>query len=233
MAIEKYLYLDKFEYATTWINGGEIPPPSLASSYIDTQRSGTKTPDETHIILGDDPSVFKGMGISLNDRPLGSIIVSDCVVDDRPVNAHWWHRVEDAFILSFSNSFDLNIGTMLGKSVCIKILDMEKLKKHLDKQMNIQSTMRKCEYIQEHTRDHFTKNIADQWQDEYRILWNMFKIQKLQIPIGGKLKVATKPKPLLIPKGIAELVSTIPPLPRLALCPCSSGRRFKHCHGQK
>jgi hypothetical protein len=57
MAIEKYLYLQKLSFAENWINGGEIPAPCLASSYLDSERSGTKTVDETHIIEGDDPRI--------------------------------------------------------------------------------------------------------------------------------------------------------------------------------
>jgi hypothetical protein len=141
------------------------------------------------------------------------------------------HRIEDGLILSFSNSFDPNIGKTLGKSVCIKILDMERLHRSFDDQLKVKSRIGNCRYVSNHIKDHFTKNIQDRWQEEYRIFWPIFQTKEVLVPKGMR-KIMTKAKPLIVPKGVAEFVSEISPLSRLALCPCSSGRRFKHCHGR-
>jgi len=223
MPIEKFLYLEKLEYADNWINGGEIPSPNLASSYLSDQRSGINTPDETHIIRGDDPRNLTNYGMKFsenNELPLGHIHVAYSKFNNKPIpNTAYMHEIDDGIILSFANIYDQNIGKMLGeKAVCVKILDMEKLRNCLDKQLDTISKMQECHYVSDHIRDHFTKSNADSWQKEYRIFWPTLK-----------------QKALIIPKGSAQFVSEIDrtPIPRLIECPCLSGKRYKQCHGKK
>lgn len=234
MTIEAFLYLEKPEYAESWMTGGLVPSPKLASSYLSKERKGTMTPDETHIIEGDDPRILSQYGIlGIPDGvlPRGSIEAYNNYFNDQPVpNVTYSHRIEDGYILSFSHIFNPEIGACLGKSVCVKIMDMQKLKRSFDEQMGIESTMGSCNYVHNHIRDHFTKLVADQWQDEFRIFWPTWKIKKYLFPEAERIMLA-KPKPLIVPKELVKFVGTIPRLQRLKLCPCLSGKRYKHCHG--
>jgi hypothetical protein len=234
MATVKYLYLEKKEFAETWLNGGQIPPPALASSYLGKKRSGTKTIDETHLIEGGDPRVIIESGF-IGTRN-GELPIGDFEFEGNQMNGVWLpdisfsHEIEDGRILSFSNKFDVGIGQMLGKAVCIKILDMQKLKVNFDKQLNMISKMGKCKYVSNHIRNHFTKHLEDEWQDEYRIFWPL----KLDVGVDylkNKRKIELHTKPLDVPADLCEFVGEIPPISRLDFCPCNSGKRFKHCHG--
>ena len=55
--------------------------------------------------------------------------------------------------------------------ICVELTDIAKTKKQLDKRLGIRSEMKKCEYTEDHQRNHFLKHKDDSWQDEYRIFW--------------------------------------------------------------
>ena len=175
-----------------WIYGGEVPI-SLASSYLSTLRSGTKTPDE---------NLINDMNIDIQElRPLISIsegggfrnatFQGNFVNGRRLPDVHdgnYFH--EDGLILSFSLLKSGELAARLGKKACVKIQDIESLKHGVDSQLGLSGTSRDCEYTDGPNRNHFLKSSADSWQQEHRIFWP-----------------CNSPRSVVLPSGIAELVT--------------------------
>ncbi|MBL4833667.1 MAG: hypothetical protein JKY26_06785 [Pseudomonas sp.] len=184
--MKKYLYLAKPEFASTWVNGGEIPIYP-ASRYRSMERSGVFTPDENLIhdspvdlfslspivSFGPNPNVrnFTFTGNTLNGRPLPNF-----------TNASLY--TEDGIILSFANEFDLEIARRLEKKACVEIKSIERLKTLLDRRLGKTSKARDCEYTNDHQRNHFLKSTEDAWQKEYRFFWRITEERKVILPAG-------------------------------------------------
>ena len=194
--MEKYLYLTEIEWADAWVNGGEIPL-ALASTYKKNFREGTYTPDENLIhespvdLKSLSPAIHIPDGANVKDLTVTNNYMNGARIPDI-VNANYY--TEDGLILSLSNSYSEEIARRLGKKACVKILNVEKLRKKIDKQLGYKGVMGECEYTIDHQRSHFKKSVEDLWQDEFRIFW--------KYPYEKWVKV---------PEGVAELVATFGP----------------------
>ncbi|MDP8997489.1 MAG: hypothetical protein M3O03_10890 [Pseudomonadota bacterium] len=181
---ERYLYLARTSYAKVWIEGGEVPL-NLASAYLSSGRSGTKTPDENLVynspvplerfspaihIVGDTKNITM-IGNTYNGRALPDVY-----------NVSRYH--EDGVVLCLSTKLDKAIQRRLNKEVCVKIFDVAALKAALDKQIGVIGKSGACKYTLDHQRGHFLKSYLDAWQCEYRIFWPVQKPVKVQIPPG-------------------------------------------------
>ena len=194
--MEKYLYLSEVEMIDAWINGGEIPI-SLASKYVSPQRDGVNTPDEN--IIHDSPvdikRIFPWADVKNGNSSFKNVTFTECHdVYGQPVpdTGSVSYYKEDGLIISLCNSFCRDIAFGLGKKkACVKIINVDKLRKVVGKQLGVKGIMKGCEYTDDHQRNHFLKATEDSWQDEYRIFWKY-----------------PKRKLVKIPKGIAEFVST-------------------------
>jgi len=181
---EKYLYLGKIEMVHAWTNGGAVPIP-LASSHLDDDRHGTKTPDENlvHNSPIPIPSLLK-YGVQVENSK--NLTMLNCRANGQPipnlVNVDYF--IEDGLVLSFSNSYSKEREKELGKVACVKILNIEKLKKCLDKQLGCKGLMGECSYTEDHQRNHFLKSTLDSWQDEYRLFWKTTVHTEVVIPPG-------------------------------------------------
>lgn len=189
--MEKYLYLTYVEWSDSWVNGGDVPI-SVASTYIRGVRDGIYTPDENlihdsivdlkslspmiHIATGAQVKGLSIIGSSFNGRKIPNII-----------NASYYN--EDGLILSFCNEFSPEIARKMGKKCCEKILDIEHLRKVIDKQLGKKGKMKNCQYTDSHQRNHYLKSHEDKWQNEYRLFWK-----------GTENKLVT------LPPGIAEFI---------------------------
>lgn len=183
--MEKYLYLTEIEWSEAWINGGEIPI-YLASTYLSDERSGTQTPDENliHESNFDVPSLEQH-GIKIGKGCSNIRFINPTFNGQKHPDIHIEeYRQEDGLILSFCNNFSEEIARNLGKKCCVKIRDMELLRKKVDKQLGYKGKMGNCEYTNDHRRNHFLKSVEDSWQDEYRIFWKYSKNKKVKIPSG-------------------------------------------------
>lgn len=184
--MEKYLYLTEVWWSDAWVNGGEVPI-YLASTYLSNDRVGTRTPDENliHESNIDVPSLERygieiGKGVS-NIRFISPRFNGQLHPDIHIEN----YRLEDGLILSFCNSFNEEIAERLGnKKCCVKIKDVEFLRKKIDKQLGYKGKMGSCEYTKDHRRNHFLKSAEDSWQDEYRLFWKYSMNKKVRIPMG-------------------------------------------------
>jgi hypothetical protein len=189
--MEKYLYLTEVEWSKAWISGGNVPV-SLASSYLSDERSGTLTPDENMIYESNVPvSSLLKYGIAIGKGCSNIRVINPTFNGKKHIDIHIEeYRSEDGLILSFCNSFSKDIALKLGKKCCVKVNDMELLRKKIDKQIGCKGKMGSCEYTTTHRRNHFLKSVEDSWQEEYRIFWKY-----------------PKDKVVVIPSGIAELIA--------------------------
>jgi hypothetical protein len=182
----KYLYLSEVEWSNAWINGGEIPI-SLASTYINKERDGILTPDEN--LIHESPVNLKGLspflhfaeGASIRHLTITNSRFNGVRIPDI-VNAGYY--VEDGLILSFCNSLSGEVAKKLKKKACVKITNIEKLRKSIDRQLGFKGIMKECEYTNGHQRNHFLKSVEDSWQDEYRIFWKYPTNKVVKIPSG-------------------------------------------------
>ena len=190
--MQKYLYLTEIEWIDAWINGGSIPI-SLASTYLHDERGGNLTPDEN--LVHESPVDLKSLspfihiadGANVKNLNITNSSMNGQRIPDI-VGANYY--TEDGLILSFCNSFSAEIAERMKKKACVKILNMEKMRRKIDKQLGCRGIMGACKYTSDHNRNHFLKSADDSWQDEYRIFWR-----------------TTREKWIAIPTGTAELVS--------------------------
>lgn len=190
--MHKFLYLLNQDYAYTWINGGSVPV-SLASRYLSNKREGVRTPDENLIHESNVPiPSLKQFGLVIDEVSNFTITNStgNGVKIPNIVGANFY--TDDGLILSFCNTFSTEIAKQMNKKACVKILDFEKMKKKIDRQLGCKGVMKAVEYTTDHNRNHFLKSIEDSWQDEYRIFWK-----------------STQERWVTIPKGTAELVALL------------------------
>ncbi|MEG4316486.1 hypothetical protein U8L64_15885 [Pseudomonas sp. FIP_A4] len=188
--MHKYLYLTKAQWVDTWVNGGSIPI-ALASSYLSDIRDGIMTPDENLIHESNIPiPSLQQHGIHIENTRNITItgFISNGIRQPDILHANYYK--EDGLILSFCNSFNREIAKRMGKEACVRILNIEKLRKSIDKQIGCKGIMKDCEYTSSHNRNHFLKHESDAWQDEYRMFWR-----------------TTRERWVVLPEGTAELVA--------------------------
>ncbi|EJM15493.1 hypothetical protein PMI22_04225 [Pseudomonas sp. GM21] len=188
-----YLYLNEHWHADTWVNGGVIPI-NPASFYRRAERGGIFTPDENLIhrspidLMAPNPIFRIGPGGQIR-----SLYAIDNYVDGVRqtdlINAAYYQ--EDGLILSFSYRLTGILARKMKKKACVKILNIDSLKEHLDQQIGVKSEAGPCRYNEGHQRHHFLKSHLDMWQAEYRLFW----------PSSNKVEVSVQP-------GTAELICT-------------------------
>ena len=166
-----YLYLEKREYAETWVSGGKIPI-KLASCYRKDERSGIYTPDENIISSFPTPTrswewLLQKTGNAKDGGNINTIISMHPFTGEK-IEMKW----SDGYILSFCTIKCSKVMQKLDKKICVQINDIFKLKKCIDEQMNCIGEYQRCKYTQTHQRNHFLKSKDDEWQQEYRIFWN-------------------------------------------------------------
>lgn len=166
-----YLYLTEPDWAKAWIFGGEVPF-YVASRYKREERAGIYTPDENlidtstfdiknyqHLI-----SVAEGVtvkGLQFIDSKLNGV----------PVNGTLNRSYEDGLVICMATKRSKYIARRLGKKVCVRVDDVNKLKECVDFHTGIKGVGKVCEYTASHERNHFLKSTYDSWQREYRLFW--------------------------------------------------------------
>lgn len=182
--MEKYLYLTEVEWADAWVNGGDIPI-ALASSYLSDNREGIYTPDENliHESAVDLKSLSPHFHIA-DGAQMKDITITNYTIGGRKtldvVNANYFN--EDGLILSLCNEFSLDIAKKMSKKCCVKITNVEKLRRIVDKQLGCKGQMGNCIYTTNHERNHFLKSIDDSWQTEYRLFWRSLESKWVKLP---------------------------------------------------
>jgi hypothetical protein len=187
--MEKYLYLTRPEWQASWVHGGVIPI-NLASTYLRQDRSGIYTPDENLIYRS--PVDLRALGIHVErGATIGSFSFKNCSIGGVPIPdfEDGTFRSEDGLILSFCNSASSDIAKRLGKTCCVKILDINALKDLISNQLGTQGKMGTCEYTHTHERNHFLKSAEDSWQNEFRIFWEGDKNVEVALPAGVAIPV--------------------------------------------
>ncbi|MEN8605446.1 hypothetical protein [Enterobacter hormaechei] len=180
--MKKYLYLTKKNWIHPWITGGVVPL-YRASKYISDERKGVYTPDENLIDTSThDKKDFSDLFVITGNSRL-------TVQDFYHKGSYYEHvvfdqKIENGLVLCLANTKSREIAIGLGKEACVEILDVELLKRHLDKQIGVNGIMKPCEYTSGHNRNHFLKSSKDAWQDEYRIFWPEVESLRVSIPSG-------------------------------------------------
>lgn len=182
-----FLYLTEKEWVNTWIDGGEIPI-SLASSYLSDERVGTKTPDENIIHKSEHPVPdLENYGISIKESK--NITITNGTYNGQKIpdikNADFY--TDDGGILSFCNTLSEEISEKLGKKACVKITNIEQLRKTFGKQLGCKAIVKKCAYTNDHQRNHFLKSTEDSWQDEYRMFFPTTRVKSVKVPKGAAI----------------------------------------------
>jgi len=182
--VQKYLYLTKIEWASAWVDGGIIPL-SMASKYRRMDRDGIYTPDEN--LIHDSPVDLRALSQFIGERPqVKNITFAGNTLNGVPLpevrNASFY--TEDGLIQSFCNVFDVEIARRFGKEACVRIYDINKLRKYLDKRLGRRSQYGECKYTHDHQRGHFLKSVDDSWQQEYRFFWPDKRDRSISLPSG-------------------------------------------------
>lgn len=192
--MKTYLYLGRKEWAEAWVDGGKIPI-NPASTYLSDERAGTMTPDENLVHKSNVDLQTLSRSGAIGFKELHDFSFIGCSINGERIpdihNAYYYQ--EDSLILSFCNHLSPDTARKLGKVICVEIINISKTKKKLDKKLGIRGGMKKCDYTDDHQRNHFLKSKDDSWQDEFRIFW---KSQR------GETWVT-------IPSGTAKIVWTL------------------------
>ncbi len=185
---QKFLYLEKEEFAETWVNGGDVPL-RLASSSLSDLRVGTKTPDEG--LIHESTWDFRQFGNMFDELKNVSFRGTSINGTQLPDNIGANYHSDDGLILSLSNVHSDDICQRLGKTVCVRIDDVVALKSALDSQLGVESWVGDCKYTSDHQRNHFLKSTEDSWQQEYRLFWPVIEKPErwVKIPAGLASKV--------------------------------------------
>ncbi|WP_169568165.1 hypothetical protein [Sneathiella limimaris] len=198
--MEKYLHLSEGAHATTWVNGGSIPL-KVASTYYEQERHGTQTLDEGLTIQGIEvsqsirnPVVRDGNRVSVGPLNLKAkkVLIENCTFENTYspfegiIERMHVGRVEtwDGLVFCCSNRYSVPTALKFKKHYCVKILDIDALKKVLDNAVGDQSNQGPCNYVHGISRDPFTKSIEDKWQNEYRLFWPDKENTWVDIPSG-------------------------------------------------
>ena len=187
--MQKYVYLPQKEFVRTWVIGGQIPI-RLATSYRREERSGSYTPDE---------GVMVNSSVDLNiyhpfiskDSVFGSLTVIGGTMNGLPIpdvtNAR---RVfEDGLVLCFSNSFSIQRATKFNAQACVRIFDIGRFKRIIDRELGVVGEMASCRYTAGYNRNHFLKSNENAWQDEFRLFWPGSEEKWVTIPGGQGAEV--------------------------------------------
>ncbi|MFT6124769.1 MAG: hypothetical protein ACJAW2_000882 [Shewanella sp.] len=187
--MEIFLYLTEPAWTNAWIEGGEIPI-KLASSYLSDSREGIMTPDE-NLVHESPVSIPSLKQHGYNFENVKGLTFTGNYSNGKRLpdfhNANYY--TEDGLILSFCHHFDKSTAEKFRKKACVKIINLEKTRREIDKQLGCRGVMKACEYTDDHQRNQFLKSKEDEWQDEFRIFWQ-----------------TQNPKCVKISHGTAELV---------------------------
>jgi len=183
--MEKYLYLTEPGWVNAWIEGGPVPF-KVASEYLRDDRDAIYTPDENLIdssthdvktffpyISVDENADMKDCTFSINHE--GIQLVSGAVIN----RVH-----EDGLVVCMSNSASRDVCRRFKKVACVKIKNVKRLRRVIDKHLGVTGEMGKCRYTKTHHRDHFLKYYEDSWQDEFRMFWKNMPATEVMLPKG-------------------------------------------------
>lgn len=194
--MDLYVYLNEMSHVEAWTVGGEIPiKPS--SSYFNAERKGTSTPDENITHKSNVDARKYGFDLQASG---GGMISGVHVVGSRDKNGpipdihiqEYSHS--DGLVLCFCAVLDAEVATKFeNKKACVRIKDIEALKRCIDAQIGFVSKADWCTYTGDHNRDHFLKSDEDSWQQEYRLFWSRNDAKEIWV---------------LLPPGVGELVAT-------------------------
>lgn len=178
-----YLYLNEHWHAHTWVKGGRIPIKP-ASTYKSLERKGIFTPDEN--LIHDSSVDLLSLKPLLRFENVRKLTMTNNRKDGALMpdvhNASIYE--EDGLILSFCHKLSDDIARRMKKKSCVKIKDINALKRCIDRAVGVRATAKNCRYTEDHQRNHFLKSKDDSWQSEFRMFWNLRSEVRVTIPPG-------------------------------------------------
>lgn len=196
----KYLYLEKADHAATWQNAGKVPV-YLASKYRDRERRGTSTPDETidqfGNMSGGEAEMITTRIVRLENcnNVLIRNLTTNMLDGERRTGLTLAQTLWDGYVFCLSNTDDRTRCNRLRKVTCVSIDDVDALFASFSQQFGLTGEMRSCHYTPTARRDAFTKSTEDEWQDEFRMFWN--------VPAGAP---HSQERWVTVPRGVARVL---------------------------
>lgn len=185
--MKAYVYLESSEFVNTWVNGGKLPIASINKYLCDEQnRGGNLTPDEGLI---DNSSIPQhAIGIKAENS---NISIINCWSESLGyIRKGTIERYsESGIVLCASKSLKRKIASKFKRDYCVKIHDINKLQRELNRQLNAIGALGVCEYTKGHKRNSFLKSWKDSWQEEVRIFWKDLLPTDVQLPPGLAVEV--------------------------------------------
>ena len=186
-----YKYLSNEEFASTWINGGQVPI-FPASAYRNVDRRGTGTPDEVINQKFSSKAIKRAFEINafgFDRNFLGAVQMHNVTIQGFPNQLNPLHiygafaRFEqDALVDCYACELsEILMKRLETKNTCIEISNIDALLDEFDRQIGIESKRGKVIYTNGLERDHFLKGEEDAWQNEFRAIWTVPDAAKLEI----------------------------------------------------
>lgn len=189
-----YVYLQYAEHVSTWVNGGAGVPLRLASDFKADELQGNMTPDESLIHESNvDLNAVRAIGIDVGSG-MSQISFSNNTGPNGPIEDFWIHssryEYQDGRVQCFSRTNSRAIADFFGRSFCVRIDDIPRLKKILDDQVEEESIAGHCQYTEDFQRNPFLKGKNQAFMDEFRIYWpNFVKEKSFELPPGVGIEV--------------------------------------------
>ena len=187
-----FKYLERQEFAKTWIEGGFVPI-NPASAYYSSERGGKFTPDELmqRSLVGPMQRLIDSRVIGIQQNTNTNITMRNCrIIDPSGVQvidyaAHLVKR-EDSYIDCYSTELSSVLSKELKRDFVVEIVDVESLARAFDQQVGIDSVRGVVDYTDGYERSHFVKSVGDSWQKEFRLVWMKDGIDPLflEVPPG-------------------------------------------------
>ena len=187
-----FKYLERQEFAKTWIEGGFVPI-NPASAYYSSERGGKFTPDELmqRSLVGPMQGLIDSRVIGIQQNTNANITVRNClIIDPSGVQvidyaAHLVRR-EDSYIDCYSTELSSVLSIELQRNFVVEISDIEALASAFDRQIGLRSLRRAVDYTDSYDRSHFVKSNSDSWQKEFRLVWMKDGVEPflVEVPSG-------------------------------------------------
>ncbi|NEU09412.1 hypothetical protein GZH53_13890 [Flavihumibacter sp. R14] len=200
--VKLYVYLEKEEWAESWVNGGSIPI-YLNVKYWSDERDGKLTPDELRqkLITGGPSEVLEYfIDLDRYTQIIGNGNIFE--IGGKTYQIDFNQRFEEALVLCMATELSQEVADSLTtdgkkKETCVQIMKIHDLTKLICETLGRDCLTGDCQYTDGPNRNHFLKSTRDKNQKEFRLVWRLKPDESEQYKDGVWID---------IPSGIAKRV---------------------------